>query len=119
MSGNRRRGVLNLDGPLVEYRHATSVPVRLIWPNSMRDNVESKLTLIGNDRSNRALSYSNAWGLLRMINSGKLTNVDNNAFDVRYDIDNGYIIYRIFVDESDNPFAGGLFSQFDLPETLY
>lgn len=119
MSGNRRRGVLNLDGQLVEYRHASSIPVSLIWPNSMRDNVESKLTLIGGDRGNKALTYTSAWGLLRMINSGKLTNVKNNSFDVRYDIDNGYIIYRVFVDESDNPFAGGLFSQFNLPGTLY
>lgn len=119
MSGNRRRGVLNLDGQLVEYRHASSIPVRLIWPNSMRDNVESKLTLVGGDLSNKTLSYSSAWGLLRMINSGKLTNVNNNSFDVRYDIDNGYIIYRVFIDESDNPFAGGLFSQFNLPNTLY
>ncbi|QBH97044.1 type VI secretion system membrane subunit TssM [Limnobaculum zhutongyuii] len=119
MSGNRRRGILNLDGQLVEYRHSSSIPVRLIWPNSMRDNVESKLTLVGGERSNKTLSYTSAWGLLRMINSGKLTNVSNNSFDVRYDIDNGYIIYRVFIDESDNPFAGGLFSQFNLPDTLY
>lgn len=120
MSGNRRRGILNLDGQLVEYKHASSNAVRLIWPNSMRDNIESRLNLIGNAaRGNRTLVYTGPWGLIRLINSGKLTNVKNDTFDIRYDIDNGYIIYRVYIDESDNPFAGGLFSKFNLPSTLY
>lgn len=120
MSGNRRRGVLNLDGQLVEYKHASSNAVHLIWPNSMRDNIESRLTLIGgNERTNKPLVYNGPWGLIRLINAGKLTNVKNNTFDIRYDIDNAHITYRIHIDESDNPFAGGLFSRFNLPATLY
>lgn len=27
--------------------------------------------------------------------------------------------YRVHTDTQDNPFAGGLFSQFRLPDTLY
>ena len=119
MSGNRRRGILNLDGQLVEYRHAGNNAVRLIWPNSMRDNIESRLSLTGGDRATKSIVYNGPWGLIRLINAGKLTNVKNNTFDVRYDIDNSYIIYRIHIDESDNPFAGGLFSKFSLPSTLY
>lgn len=120
MSGNKRRGVLNLDGQLVEYRQASTGAVRLIWPNSMRESIESKLTLVGNANfATKNLTYTGPWGLVRLINSGKLTNVQNNSFDIRYDLDGGYVIYRVYIDESDNPFAGGLFSQFNLPSTLY
>ncbi|WP_392565256.1 type VI secretion system membrane subunit TssM [Utexia brackfieldae] len=120
MSGNRRRGVLNLDGQLVEYKHASNNVVHLIWPNSMRDNIESRLSLIGgNERTDKSMIYTGPWGLIRLFNAGKLTNITSNTFDIRYDIDKAYITYRIHVDESDNPFAGGLFSQFTLPQTLY
>lgn len=119
MSGNRRRGLLNLDGQLVEYRHAGNNAVRLIWPNSMRDNIESRLSFIGGNKATTSLVYNGPWGLIRLINAGKLISIKNNTFDIRYDIDNSYIIYRIHIDESDNPFAGGLFSKFSLPSTLY
>ncbi|MDR0218887.1 MAG: type VI secretion system membrane subunit TssM [Enterobacteriaceae bacterium] len=121
LTGNKRRALLNLDGQLVDYTHGRSNVARLIWPNSMRAGTESKLTLMP-DRSNlspRAISFTGPWAQLRLINSGKLINVQASSFDVRFSVDGGEMTYRIFVDESDNPFAGGLFSQFKLPDTLY
>ncbi|MDE9558062.1 type VI secretion system membrane subunit TssM, partial [Xenorhabdus bovienii] len=121
LTGNKRRGLLNLDGQLVDYAHGRSNVAHLVWPNSMRAGTESRLTLMP-DRSNaapRSLSFTGPWAQLRLINSGKLTNVQPGAFDVRFAVDGGEITYRIYVDESDNPFAGGLFSQFRLPDTLY
>ncbi|MDX7986222.1 type VI secretion system membrane subunit TssM [Xenorhabdus sp. 12] len=121
LTGNKRRALLNLDGQLVDYSHGRSNVARLIWPNSMRTGTESKLTLMP-DRSNqspRSISFTGPWAQLRLINSGKLTNVQPGFFDVRFNVDGGEMTYRIYVDESDNPFAGGLFSQFKLPDTLY
>lgn len=121
LSGNKRRSILNLDGQLLDYAHGRSNMVNLVWPNSMRAGVESKVTLVPNenDKSPRSLSFSGPWAQLRLINSGELTNVNSNAFDVRFKVDGGEMTYRIHVDESDNPFAGGLFSSFTLPDTLY
>ncbi|BFI52047.1 type VI secretion system membrane subunit TssM [Yersinia pseudotuberculosis] len=121
LSGNKRRSVLNLDGQLLDYAHGRSGVVHLVWPNSMRAGVESKLTLVPDEsgKSPRTLSFSGPWAQLRLINAGELTNVGTNSFDVRFKVDGGEMTYRIFVDESDNPFAGGLFSKFSLPDTLY
>nr|WP_244182493.1 type VI secretion system membrane subunit TssM [Xenorhabdus beddingii] len=121
LTGNKRRALLNLDGQLVDYSHGRSPVARLIWPNSMRAGTESQLTLMP-DRSNqapRAIKFTGPWAQLRLINSGQLTNVQPGFFDVRFGVDGGEMTYRIYVDESDNPFAGGLFSQFTLPDTLY
>lgn len=120
MSGNKNRAILNIDGQLIDYKQAATNIINLIWPNSMRETIESKLTLIANDgKSTKSLRYEGPWALLRLINAGRLTDVTTNTFNVRYDLDKGHVIYRIYVDESDNPFKGGLFSQFSLPDTLY
>lgn len=121
LSGNKRRSVLNLDGQLLDYAHGRSNMVHLVWPNSMRAGVESKITLVPDEsgRSPRTLGFSGPWAQLRLINAGELTNVGSNSFDVRFKVDGGEMTYRIHVDESDNPFSGGLFSRFSLPDTLY
>ncbi|MBD2791803.1 type VI secretion system membrane subunit TssM [Xenorhabdus szentirmaii] len=121
LTGNKRRALLNLDGQLVDYSHGRSNVARLVWPNSMRTGTESKLTLMP-DRSNqapRSISFTGPWAQLRLINSGKLTHIQPGFFDVRFSVEGGEMTYRIYVDESDNPFAGGMFSKFKLPDTLY
>lgn len=120
LSGSRRRAVLNLDGQLVEYTHGRSNKVLLIWPNSMRDSIESKVTLItGAERPSRSIVRSGVWAQFRLIDAGTLSNVTDGSFDVRYNVDGGYVVYRISMDSAENPFAGGLFRQFRLPATLY
>ena len=57
--------------------------------------------------------------MFRLWDKGELTNVQDNSFDMRFAVDNGTMIYRVYVDESNNPFAGGLFSQFTLTDQLY
>lgn len=120
LSGNKRRSILNLDGQLIDYSHGKSFKSQLIWPNTMREEIESKLTLISNsNQTSRSLIRSGAWGQFRLLDMGKLTNITETSFNVRYDIDGGSIIYRINVDSAENPFVGGLFSQFKLSDTLY
>lgn len=121
LSGNKRRSILNLDGQLLDYAHGRSPTVYMVWPNSMRSNIESKLTLvpISPDKSPRAIIFNGPWAQMRLINTGKLNNIKPDSFDVKFSLDNGDMTYRVFIDESDNPFFGGLFTRFNLPETLY
>ena len=121
LAGNKRRSILNLDGQLLDYSHGRSHTVHMVWPNSMRANVESKLTLvpISGDKSPRAILFNGPWAQMRLINGGKLTNIKPHSFDVKFTLDGGDMAYRITIDESNNPFFGGLFTRFKLPETLY
>lgn len=120
LSSNKRRSVLNMDGQLLDYSHGRNYTAHLVWPNTMRDGTESKLTLVGNDSgSPRSISFRGPWAQFRLIDAGNLTNVDDGSFDVRFNVDGGYMIYRVHFDTQDNPFTGGLFSEFTLPDTLY
>lgn len=120
LSGNKRRSVLNLDGQLVDYSQGRSYTAHLVWPNSMREGNESKLTLVGTEsRAPRSISYSGPWAQFRLFGAGQLTGVENGTFTVRFNLDSGYMIYRVHTDTEANPFTGGLFSQFRLPDTLY
>lgn len=120
LSAGKRRSVLNMDGQLVDYSHGRNFTARLVWPNTMREGNESKLTLVGtNGMAPRSMSFTGPWAQFRLLDAGALTSVDDNTFDVRFNVDGGYMIYRVHVDNEDNPFTGGLFSSFKLPETLY
>ena len=121
LSANKRRSVLNLDGQLVDYNQGRNYTAHLVWPNTMREGNESKLTLVStaNSKAPRSTVFSGPWAQFRLFGSGQLTNVKAHAFDVRFSVDNGHMTYRVHVDTEDNPFTGGLFSQFRLPDTLY
>lgn len=121
LSANKRRAVLNLDGQLVDYTQGNSHTAHLVWPNTMRAGNESKLTLVPDvsGGSPRSVGYVGPWAMFRLWDKGELTNIQDNSFDMRFAVDNGTMIYRVYVDESNNPFAGGLFSQFTLTDQLY
>ncbi|BCG10650.1 type VI secretion system membrane subunit TssM [Buttiauxella agrestis] len=120
LSANKRRSVLNMDGQLLDYSHGRNFTAHLVWPNTMREGSESKLTLIGTGGgAPRSIIFSGPWAQFRLIDAGQLTNVEDGSFDVRFNVDGGHMIYRIHVDTQDNPFTGGLFSDFTLPDTLY
>lgn len=120
LSGNKRRSVLNLDGQLVDYSQGRNYTAHLVWPNNMREGNESKLTLIGTSGSSpRSISFSGPWAQFRLLGAGQLTGVQDGTFSVRFNVDGGAMVYRVHTDMEDNPFAGGLFSQFRLPDTLY
>lgn len=120
LSGNKRRSVLNLDGQLVDYSQGRNYTAHLVWPNNMREGNESQLTLIGTSgRAPRSIAFSGPWAQFRLFGAGQLTNVTSDTFNVRFNVDGGAMVYRVHVDTEDNPFTGGLFSQFRLPDTLY
>lgn len=121
LSGNKRRSVLNLDGQLVDYAQGRNYTAHLVWPNNMREGNESKLTLIsaGSGSAPRSIAFSGPWAQFRLLGAGQLTGVQEGTFTVRFNVDGGYMVYRVHMDTEDNPFTGGLFSQFHLPDTLY
>jgi type VI secretion system protein ImpL len=121
LTANKRRSVLNVDGQLLEYTHGRRQKIPLVWPNALRDGAESKLILVPDDstRSPRSIAYSGPWAMFRLVDSAARTKSNRGAFDARFAVDNGSMTYRIYSDESHNPFASGLFSQFTLPESLY
>ncbi|MDD9246269.1 type VI secretion system membrane subunit TssM [Enterobacter soli] len=120
LSGNKRRSVLNLDGQLVDYSQGRNYTAHLVWPNNMREGNESKLTLIGiGGNAPRSISFSGPWAQFRLFGAGQLTGVQDSTFSVRFNVDGGAMVYRVHTDSEDNPFTGGLFSQFRLPDTLY
>lgn len=121
LSGNKRRSVLNLDGQLVDYAQGRNYTAHLVWPNNMREGNESKLTLVGagGNTSPRSIAFSGPWAQFRLFGAGQLTSVQDGTFTARFSVDGGTMTYRVHTDTQDNPFAGGLFSQFRLPDTLY
>lgn len=120
LSGNKRRSVLNLDGQLVDYSQGHNYTAHLVWPNNMREGNESKLTLIGTSgNAPRSISFSGPWAQFRLFGAGQLTGVQDGNFTVRFSVDGGAMTYRVHTDTEDNPFSGGLFSQFGLSDTLY
>ncbi len=56
---------------------------------------------------------------LPKVGAGQLTGVQDGNFTVRFSVDGGAMTYRVHTDTEDNPFSGGLFSQFGLSDTLY
>ncbi|TDN50637.1 type VI secretion system (T6SS) IcmF/TssM family protein [Buttiauxella sp. JUb87] len=120
LSGNKRRSVLNLDGQLVDYSQGRNYTAHLVWPNNMREGNESKLTMIGTGgNAPRSISFSGPWAQFRLFGAGQLTNIQDGSFSVRFNVDGGAMVYRVHTDTEDNPFVGGLFSQFKLTDTLY
>lgn len=121
LAANKRRSVLNLDGQIIDFTHGNKKRVNVVWPNSMNVAVESKLTLVPNkvNASPRSISFRGPWAQIKLFNSGKIINTSDGAFDIRYDVDNGYAAYRVYVDSTDNPFSSEMFRNFKLPETLY
>lgn len=121
LTSNKRRSVLNLDGQLLEYAHGRRDKIPLVWPNTMRDGAESKITLVPAERdlSPRSIGTVGPWAMFRLMQQGELTRVSDASFDVRFPVDQGAMTYRVYTDASQNPFAGGLFNQFRLPDTLF
>lgn len=121
LTANKRRSVLNLDGQLVDYSHGSRQKIPLVWPNSIRAGSVSKLTLVPDNRrqSPRSLTFTGPWSMFRLLESGELSRITAESFDVRLTTDNGSVTYRVHTDENHNLFSRDMFSQFRLPESLY
>lgn len=121
LSSNKRRSVVNLDGQLVEFSHGPGQSIPLVWPNTLREAVESRITLVPVqvNRSPRSISERGPWALFRLLDKADLTGVSRSAVDVRFQVDNGDMRYRLHAASNTNPFTQELLSGFRIPRSLY
>ncbi len=121
LSSNKRRSVVNLDGQLVEFSHGPRQSIPLVWPNTLRDAVESRITLVPVqvNRSPRSLSENGPWALFRLLDKADITGVSSSAVDVRFQVDDGEMRYRLHAASNINPFTQQLLSGYQIPRSLY
>jgi type VI secretion system protein ImpL len=121
LSANKRRSVVNVDGQLVEFSHGPRQSIPLVWPNTLRDSVESRITLVPVqvNRSPRSLSESGPWALFRLLDKADITGVSSSAVDVRFRVDDGDMRYRLHAASNTNPFTQQLLAGYRIPRSLY
>ncbi|WP_418140927.1 type VI secretion system membrane subunit TssM [Marinobacter sp. MA] len=121
LSANKRRSVVNVDGQLVEFSHGPRQSIPLVWPNTLRDSVESRITLVPVqvNRSPRSLSESGPWALFRLLDKADITGVSSSAVDVRFRVDDGDMRYRLHAASNTNPFTQQLLAGYRIPLSLY
>ncbi|MDL0430913.1 type VI secretion system membrane subunit TssM [Marinobacter sp. TBZ242] len=121
LSSNKRRSVMNVDGQLVEFSHGPSQSIPLVWPNTLRDSVESRVTLVPTEvnRSPRSISENGPWALFRLLDEADITGVSSSAVDVRFALDEGEMRYRLHAGSNTNPFTQELLAGYQIPRSLY
>ncbi|GBO84193.1 type VI secretion system membrane subunit TssM [Marinobacter salsuginis] len=121
LSANKRRSVVNVVGQLVEFSHGPRQSIPLVWPNTLRDSVESRITLVPVqvNRSPRSLSENGPWALFRLLDKADITGVSSSAVDVRFRVDDGDMRYRLHAASNTNPFTQQLLAGYRIPRSLY
>lgn len=118
LTPNRRSSVLNVDGQLISYSHGPSSMIGLIWPNTLSEGAESKLTLVNGSGNSSGLSYRGPWSLFRLLSQGRINGSTATSVDLSLQAGDGVMRYRITAEKANNPFTQRSFSGFALPRTL-
>lgn len=121
LSSNKRRSVVNVDGQLVEFSHGPRQSIPLVWPNTLRDTVESRITLVPTEfnRSPRSITANGPWALFRLLDKADITGVSASAVDVKFSLDEGDMHYRLHAGSNTNPFTQQLLAGYQIPRSLY
>lgn len=121
LTPDKRRSVISVDGQLIEYLHGPQNRVPMIWPNSLRNLNESRVTLVPSqvNRSPRSLRYQGAWAWFRLLDDAEVTGMGERELELRFKIDGGAMRYRLHAERSPNPFTRPLTAGFRLPTALY
>ncbi|SDF70634.1 type VI secretion system protein ImpL [Onishia taeanensis] len=121
LSADKRRGVISVDGQLIDYAHGASRRVPMIWPNGLRDSNESRVTLVPSEvnRSPRTLREDGPWAWFRLLDDAQLTGAGERELELSFNVDGGSMRYRLVADGPRNPFTRSLVAGFSLPTALY
>ncbi|WP_111498570.1 type VI secretion system membrane subunit TssM [Marinobacter bohaiensis] len=121
LSSNKRRSVMNVDGQLVEFSHGPRQSIPLIWPNTLRDSVESEVTLVPVEvnRSPRSQIARGPWAFFRLLDKADITGVSASAVDVKFNLDGGSVQYRLHAAGGVNPFTQQMLAGYEVPRSLY
>lgn len=118
LSADQLNSVLNVDGQLVSYGHGPHTSTGLIWPNALREGVESKVTLVNAKGSTRALRFQGPWAWFRLLSQAQLNGATGGSVDLSFKAGEGSVRYRLTADKPVNPFTQRIFEGFALPRTL-
>ncbi|MEL1266387.1 type VI secretion system membrane subunit TssM [Pseudoxanthomonas putridarboris] len=118
LSADQLNSVLNVDGQLVSYGHGSHTPIGLIWPNTLREGVESKVTLVNTGGNTRALRFQGPWAWFRLLSQAQLNGTTASSVDLSFKAGEGSVRYRITADKPVNPFTQRIFNGFVLPRSL-
>ncbi len=92
--------------------------VGLIWPNSLGEGGESRVTLINGGGNSSTISYRGPWSLFRLLSQARLNGSAANSVDLSFSAGDGAMRYRITAEKAANPFTQRPFTGFVLPRTL-
>ncbi|EMT5437445.1 type VI secretion system membrane subunit TssM [Stenotrophomonas maltophilia] len=118
LSATHLNSVLNVDGQLISYAHGPRTVTGLIWPNALRDGVESRLTLVGPAGQTRVMRHQGPWALFRLLSQAQLNGSTLSSVDLSSSAGTGAVRYRITSDRTGNPFTQQVFNEFNLPRSL-
>ncbi len=118
LSANQRRSVIDIDGQRVSYSHGPTHTRQLIWPNTLRQGAESKVTLISTRGRSKMLRYQGPWSWFRLLDRAHINGADDNMLDIIFQLGDGKMRYRVHAEKSNNPLLRQLFKGFRLPRTL-
>ncbi len=121
LSNNKRRSILNVDGQFLSYGHGSRENIEMIWPNTLREQATSKVTLVPNQNnvSPRSVSAQGPWALFHLLDRGKVTSASATSVDYQFEVDAGSVTYRLNSEANVNPFTHHLLSSFSLAHSLY
>lgn len=119
LSGKFRRAVMNVEGQIISYTHGPRRPIRVIWPNELSKQAESKLTVFPNGRGRpQTISFTGPWSGFRLLDSGTVTNFAGNGTVVRFDISGASASYVVTQDGQKNPAAQSPLTDLILPARM-
>lgn len=119
LTPNRRSSVLGIEGQLIPYSHGPSSSVGLIWPNSLGDSSDSRITLVNGGGNSSSLVFRGPWSMFRLLSRAQLTGATATTVDLSFTADDGGAMrYRLTAEKANNPFTQRIFSGFTLPRTL-
>lgn len=119
LSEQYRTSSMSIDGQIVKYNHGRSFASKLIWPNTIRDNIESKLTVVTRQGKSNVMRRTGSWSWFKILDKAKIIARTNQSIDLRFNIGKqGAMVYRLTAEDTNNPFIRTPFKFFSLPKTL-
>ncbi|OOF70619.1 type VI secretion system membrane subunit TssM [Rodentibacter caecimuris] len=117
LSGKFTASTLNIDGQLLKYSHENPSSSRLIWPNTVRQDVETSLTLITSTGESSTLRRTGDWSLFKVFDLAT-KKASGQFVDLLFKINGGAINYRLTVENGTNPFFDDSLNGFKLPSKV-
>jgi len=118
LTATRRSSVLSVEGQLIAYSHGPGSGVGLIWPNSLGNSTESRITVVNGNGNSSSLAYRGSWSLFRLLGQARPDSATANSVDLSFTAGDGVMRYRITAEKASNPFTRTVFNGFVLPRTL-